>query len=135
VTRWVRHLGAVATLAVIGLATIPRDFQDHAHWSKVAWVPFLTGPVKLHDMVLNVVLYLPLGYLLPIRSARVRLISALVIGAALSMLLEWLQVWSHSRFPSATDFALNIVGSVLGAWLANRRDMRPATDAPLDARA
>jgi hypothetical protein len=30
-------------------------------------------------------------------------------------LLEFAQVWSHWRFPSATDLVMNVMGSIAGA--------------------
>ena len=51
--------------AVIILLVVPwASAQDHAHWTRVAWVPFVSPPVKAGDVVRNVLLYVPWGYLL-----------------------------------------------------------------------
>jgi hypothetical protein len=35
--------------------------------------------------------------------------------------MELAQVWSHDRFPSATDVVMNVAGCILGAHLVRRR--------------
>ena len=109
---------------VIGLVTLPWDLQNHAHWQKVAWVPFATGIVRPIDLVANATLYFPLGVVIPATSPWRKVALALLVALALSTLLELAQVWSHSRFPSATDVAMNVVGSVAGALVAARAARR-----------
>jgi len=109
-----------AALCVVIAVTFPWDLQDHPHWSKVAWLPFLTGIVRPHDLLINAALYLPIGFLLPARSRRGRVASAAGVALLVSGLLELTQVWSHVRFPSATDLAMNVFGSVAGAVVATR---------------
>lgn len=112
--RWAAP--AVAA-AVIVLATLPHDWQAHSHWARVAWVPFLTGLVRVPDMLGNAVLYMPFGAALQWRQGRHARWPALVAGAMLSMAMELIQVWSHDRFPSATDVVMNIVGCGFGATI------------------
>ena len=50
-------------LLLIAAATFPWDFQDHPHWYKVAWLPFVTGIVRPIDLLLNAALYFPIGFL------------------------------------------------------------------------
>jgi VanZ family protein len=106
---------------VIVAATIPwTDLVGHTHWQKVQWIPFRSPPVKLLDVVANVALYLPFGYLLARASAsRARIWHAAALAGALSLVLEWTQLYSHSRFPSVQDVVCNILGSSLGAWWAS----------------
>ena len=112
----------VLWLAVIILVTFSYDLvtMPHPHWRRVAWVPFATGIVRPGDMLLNVLLYVPFGVFFPRRNW-----SAVALGIpcafALSSLLELSQVWSHERFPSATDVAMNVSGAAVGLWLASRR--------------
>ena len=122
---WIRPLAALAFIIAV---TIPWDFQDHSHWNKVAWLPFVTGIVRPYDLLLNAALYLPLGYLVPARFRRRGLVAIGGTAFVISGLLELTQVWSHVRFPSATDSVMNVVGSVAGAALANWRAdaVRPA---------
>jgi glycopeptide antibiotics resistance protein len=120
--QWV---GPVLAAAVIVLATLPYDWQPHAHWARVAWLPFVTGLVRVRDMLVNTLLYMPFGAALQWRHDGHARWPALVAGALLSVSMELLQVWSHDRFPSATDVAMNIIGCGAGAtsvwWWRSRR--------------
>ena len=114
----------VATLVVIVAITFPWDLQDHPHWFKVAWLPFFTGIVRPRDLLANAALYFPIGFLLPARSRRGRVAWAAGVALLVSALLELAQVWSHVRFPSATDLVMNVLGSVVGA-MVSARDVPP----------
>jgi glycopeptide antibiotics resistance protein len=125
----VRYFRVSLSAALIMLGTFPWDLQDHAHWNRVAWLPFATGIVRPLDLLVNLLIYLPLGYTL--QAARGPGDLRARVGAtafALSLLLEISQVWSHVRFPSATDVVMNVVGAVAGAsmWLA--RAARPVRE-------
>lgn len=109
-------------LGVILRIVLPwNDLRDHTHWGKVAWIPFISPPVKLSDIVGNVLLYVPLGYLgsrLMARSA-----APVIMGLALALSLgtETLQLYSHRRFPSATDVTCNLSGCMAGIYFARPR--------------
>ncbi len=110
-----------ASVAVILLAVVPwTDFVSHSHWGKVQWVPFLSPPVTIQDIVGNVSLYLPFGYAYARQRTRQSGVLSRVAGfaAVLSLLTEWTQLYSHSRFPSVQDAACNVVGAMCGAWWA-----------------
>ena len=109
-----------ASLFVIAAVTFPWDLQDHPHWYKVAWWPFVTGIVRPHDLLINAALYFAVGFFMPVRSFRSRVVFAAGVAFALSGLLELAQVWSHVRFPSATDLVMNVMGSIAGAVAAGR---------------
>ena len=94
--------------------------QNHSHWSRVQWIPFVTPPIKLIDIVVNILLYMPFGYWFVRAGGRQRTGLAAVCAAALSLVTEWTQLYSHSRFPSLTDVTNNIIGSALGAWIAKQ---------------
>jgi VanZ family protein len=83
------------------------------------------------DLIANVLGYIPLGFLLALsflRRGHVRhfvshpnpaaLAVATFAGAALSLSMEMLQNYLPSRVSSNVDFALNVVGTLLGAALA-----------------
>ena len=109
--------------AVIVAATIPTtDFVGHTHWQKVQWIPFLSPPVKIVDVVVNIGLYLPFGYTLARASGpRFRVWGAIALAGALAVTLEWSQLYSHSRFPSLQDVLCDVSGALVGTWLATRR--------------
>ena len=115
-----RTAGVALSAGLVLLATLPRDLQDHPHWQKVAWLPFST-PVRPFDLLGNVLLYVPLGFALQAAASRDRRLVAMLAGGVLSIALEATQVWSHSRFPSATDVVMNVVGVAAGAAWAFRR--------------
>ena len=96
------------------------DVQNHSHWSRVQWIPFVTPPIKAVDIVVNIALYVPFGYWFVRWKGRRR--SALGVGCAavLSLVTEWTQLYSHSRFPSLTDVTCNIIGTIVGAWIAQQ---------------
>ena len=116
---WVSPVGALILVIAV---TFPWDLQGHPHWYKVAWVPFVTGILRAHDLLLNAALYFPLGFFLPIRPRLRRVVWATAVALLSSAILELAQVWSHVRFPSATDVVMNVVGSLAGAALGRRDD-------------
>ncbi len=111
--------------AVIVAATVPwTDFVGHTHWQKVQWVPFRSPPVRVIDVIVNILLYLPLGYTLLRASApRARVWHAVAVASVLSLAAEWSQLYSHSRFPSLQDVVCNVFGAWVGARLAIRRQV------------
>jgi glycopeptide antibiotics resistance protein len=99
------------------------DVTDHTHWMKVTWIPF-APPWRPFDIVANVMVFIPFGALW--RRARFGGVAgsqvlALTIGGLLSACAESAQLYSHSRFPSATDVTTNLIGIAVGWWLAWRR--------------
>jgi glycopeptide antibiotics resistance protein len=108
--------------AVIVLVVVPWGgaYQPHPHWTRVVWIPFSTPPpLTAWDVVVNLLLYVPFGYLF----ARVRpawtwpVVSAAVL---LSVATEFAQVYSHGRFPSITDVILNTAGAIAGLAVGRR---------------
>ena len=108
---WTSMVGAVVLVVA---ATVPHDWQSHSHWARVAWLPFLTGLVRPADLLVNALLYLPLGLALQARTARDTRWQAALVAALLSVAMECSQVWSHDRFPTATDTVMNVAGCLLG---------------------
>src|SRR5438093_1640216 len=112
--------------AVIAAATVPwTDFVGHTHWQKVQWIPFRSPPVRALDVVVNTLLYLPFGYtLMQASERRARVWHVMAVATALSVTVEWSQLYSHSRFPSVQDVLCNVCGAWIGARLAARRRPR-----------
>lgn len=111
-------------VGLILLIVIPwTDFQDHTHWSRVGWVPFVSRPRRLSDVVVNVLLYLPFGYWFVQQASAPsgRIWRAIAFAAVLSVGTEWSQLYSHSRFTSMTDLTCNLLGTWGGAWWGRRR--------------
>lgn len=91
------------------------------------WPKYWTG----FDLAANVVGYVPLGFLLALsfmRRGNVRYFAghpnlaaiavAVLVGAALSFLLEAIQSFLPSRVASNVDFGLNVAGTLVGAVTA-----------------
>lgn len=91
------------------------------------WV-FVTAPLPppywaWFDVNTNVVGYVPLGFLLALGGLRSgwrwwALPVAFLSGAALSLSMEFLQIFLPRRVPSNLDFVLNAAGALIGALLA-----------------
>ena len=117
------RIGFGVWAAAIVAATVPwHDFVGHTHWQKVQWIPFVSPPVRLVDIVVNLLLYAPLGYeFIRASASRSRRWHALTLAASLSLAIETSQLYSHSRFPSLQDVVCNVAGAWLGAIWAGRQ--------------
>ena len=110
--------------ALIVLIVLPwTSYVGHTHWARVAWIPFVSPPVPVGDIVRNVLLYLPWGYLYVRQSRKSRgaIFRALGYAMALSVATEATQLFSHGRFPSSTDVTCNVAGAWIGGRWARRR--------------
>ena len=116
-----------ATGAVV-LAVVPwGDFQGHTHWQKVGWIPFVSPPVRLSDILANVFLFIPFGAAVRVNTpgwGRRALVATTLAAATLSFCGEAAQLYSHARFPSATDLVCNTFGAFLGATLVRQNTPR-----------
>jgi glycopeptide antibiotics resistance protein len=110
-----------AWILLICVAVVPwTDLQNHSHWARVQWIPFVTPPIKLVDIVINVALYVPFGYWFVRWAGRRRAGLAVISAGVLSLVTEWTQLYSHSRFPSLTDVTCNVIGALIGVWFAQQ---------------
>jgi VanZ family protein len=100
-----------------------------AHWryQGVATFAFWTAPLPRYwtrfDIGVNVIGYLPLGFLFAWALLRRRtvvwaVLVATALSAAMSVCMETMQTFLPSRVPSNLDAALNTCGGLLGALLA-----------------
>jgi VanZ family protein len=81
-----------------------------------------SGKTKISraDALTNLLVYLPLGWLLAARYPRLGTLLAALLGCGLSFAIECLQAFVPGRVPSVLDWGLNTAGSLLGAALASR---------------
>jgi VanZ family protein len=79
----------------------------------------VSPPVRVVDILLNFLLYVPLGYWSS-RDSTEPFAAGRVVGyaALLSVLTEATQLFSHVRFPSVADVLCNLAGAWCGAILA-----------------
>lgn len=81
----------------------------------------LTEVFSLRDAVLNVVLFLPLGFVYQLsrpQRERAHALGAFAAGLVLSGLIETAQVFAPERYPSLSDLLTNALGAALGAMFA-----------------
>ena len=120
-------------IALIVAIVVPwGDFQGHTHWGKVRWIPLVSPPIKVTDVVGNVLLYMPLGYgYVRLFRSRSAIWPGMLLAAALSVATEATQLYSHWRFPSATDVAANLLGTLGGLYFARLRVRHVAGEVPV----
>lgn len=111
--------GLIVSLAAALAADYPwGDWVGHTHWARVGWIPFYSWPVSFKDILQNVILFFPAGCFARLAFGRRARIRAPLLAFPVSLLGEWTQLYSHNRFPSATDLVCNIIGSLVGVWSA-----------------
>ena len=111
----------IAALAVIVLVAFPfGSFVGHAHWDRVGWLPFVSPPITALDIIGNVLLGGPAGLAIATQLGGSILLTAALV-APVALLCEAAQVYSHGRFPNATDLVCNVGGAMLATrWFARR---------------
>ncbi len=121
--RICRNLWFLWIAVIIGLTTLPwSNYSGHPHWDKIVWIPFVGGELVWWEILGNVALFVPFGFLLAFwlgrySSLRVCLL-AIGLAGLLSGTVEYFQVFCHERFPSANDFCANLAGAVVGMRVA-----------------
>ena len=71
----------------------------------------------MNDVLLNVLLFMPLGAALGV--LRVRAVGAAAMGFFLSTTIELLQYGIPGREPSARDVLTNTIGTIMGALISS----------------
>lgn len=106
-------------VGVIGLVTLSPFRPAPPDVLRVSWL------VDWTDVVANVAFFLPIGFLYPLvwhGVVRSPIWSACLLGALLSLTVEFAQLWLPGRYPSGVDLATNSAGAALGAMLQVRLD-------------
>jgi len=113
---WLPVALAVAAICIATLRPIP---QQAAESAATPWSCIVCGELGAVDVILNVLLFVPLGAALAHAGSSWR--RALLLGSALSLSVELLQATIvFGRDASVGDFLTNSLGTVLGALLARR---------------
>ncbi|HQR83571.1 MAG: hypothetical protein B7Z19_02380 [Polynucleobacter sp. 32-46-5] len=119
-----RAISLSYALLIIYVSLTPFDFNVHNGIAGWAW---LNAPlprfITLFDVSVNILAYIPLGFLLvfacyPRWRNFVALGVALGCSALLAFSVESLQTWLPTRIPSQMDWWANVLGGLLGALLA-----------------
>lgn len=101
---YVAVITAIITLAPFRFAAVPQ------HGLTELWTPF--------DIVMNVVMFVPLGFLYQLTrkdGTAAPLWQALLLGVLISGAIETAQLFEAERFTSLVDLATNAAGALMGA--------------------
>jgi VanZ family protein len=119
-----RAISLAYALLIVYVSLNPFDFNLQNGIAAWAW---LSAPlprfITLFDVLVNILAYIPLGFLLvfaayPRWRNFAALGLALGISATLAFAVESLQTWLPTRIPSQMDWWANVLGSLLGGLLA-----------------
>jgi glycopeptide antibiotics resistance protein len=81
-------------------------------WDRVHRIPFTDPADRPRDFLANIALFVPFGFSYGRRGP---VWKAVAIAAAVSLAAEATQLFSTTRFPSATDITAALAGAALGA--------------------
>ena len=121
---WRIMLGIWLTSVLMVISLPWSKFDARPHWKNVQWVPFehfSLHPTVLTETILNVIAFIPVGYLAArslAQSHQRPVLGALALGACSSVSIELYQLFCQDRVPSTTDLLLNVGGTAIGVWLA-----------------
>ena len=141
--RNARIISVIYILAIIYLAFISREPMPIHHYSIN---PFgaarrglefggglisglLHGTVKitnwaeLKNIILNILLFIPFGYLLPSLFTRLRCWQVILLGLAFSLCIELLQLITKLGFADVDDLINNTLGAAIG-WLCYKLTLK-----------
>lgn len=115
-------------VALITYASLyPWSFHYHPLTANPIWLLAHSWPARLErslvrDVILNVLVYIPLGAAAFLAIARRHRVAAsicfsILLGFLLSTSIELIQIFEPTRFSSALDVATNTLGACVGACL------------------
>jgi glycopeptide antibiotics resistance protein len=111
---------------VVGLSLPSFGFTPHPQWHRVHIIPFTDPEDKPRDELVNIAMFIPLGYLFARRRKMPRaLLGAMAAAAIVSAAAESTQLFSMRRNPSGTDFTMAVVGAALGSVVGYSRKQAP----------
>ena len=121
---WRIMLGIWLTSVLIVISLPWSKFDAKPHWKNVQWIPFehfSLHPIILTETVLNILAFIPVGYLAArslAQSHQQAVLGALALGACSSVSIELYQLFCQDRVPSTSDVLMNVGGTAIGVWLA-----------------
>jgi len=121
-------LGLVVAAIVLAPFTFSPDLLPTARWEPLA----ATDP---RDLTLNVVLFLPLGFLIErVQGGRWTVIGITALGLLTSLTVETLQLMLPGRYSAVTDILANGLGAGVGALVSLHVRRRIGTGGVLASR-
>ena len=128
------RLGQALFLYMVGVILIITLLPFQFSWPSRWRVMFTGGAV---DIIANVLLFVPLGFLFRLarrNDARHSALAVLGVGAAGSMAIEVAQLFEAERYSSVLDVATNAIGACAGAMLLDRLSAKLRVDGALIGR-
>ena len=87
-----------------------------------AW--FMSGAAPITGIILNILLYYPLGYLLPILFPKLKTKHVILIGCLCSIATEAIQYLLKMGWCETDDVIHNTLGTAIGVWVFLWRSKR-----------
>ncbi|GEM_PF-1581935 len=127
-----RLLWACFSAFIVYGTTFPFRFNIGWHTflaatSRINWLPLGGGQgnPNVSDIIQNVLLFMPFGFLgyfsIVYKSSLLKKAAVVVMGASLSVSVEFLQIFSVTRYPALSDVEFNTLGTAVGlaaaVWL------------------
>lgn len=108
-------------LVILLCTTILRAYnayQGHNFDPFWSYKEILAGNTELiADNLLNLVVFMPLGFLLGLAFERISVIRVLIIGLVLSITVECIQLLFNRGFAEFDDVLHNVIGCIIGFGL------------------
>ncbi|MBR1740512.1 MAG: VanZ family protein [Lachnospiraceae bacterium] len=110
----------MAVFSVVGIPTIYEMKVDFT-FNLIPLIDIFNSPsAYIRNTILNIILFMPLGFLLPVIWKDYRSIKKTVLmGLAISVLIELLQIFSY-RLTDVDDLITNTLGTFLGYYCGKR---------------
>ena len=102
-----------AMYIVVGLPSITYFRFDVS----LNWIPFWGMMADIQNSILNVILFVPFGFFLPLLWKRFRSFKATVLlGLGTTLFIETVQIFTF-RATDINDIITNMAGTIIGYWL------------------
>ena len=118
---WILYAGFIVYGALIPFSLVTDLASIRINISQVSWVPFIDADgsrASIPDIVQNILLFLPFGFLGVFTVSNRRIGLVIFTGMALSASVECLQLFTTDRITSLTDLTTNTLGTAVGVFLA-----------------
>lgn len=87
-------------------------------FDRVYFIPFSSSPDSMMPYVLNVIMTIPLGFLLPLIWKQLRTMKKIaLIGFLLSLSIELSQLLTQTRNTTVDDLITNTLGAIIGYFI------------------
>lgn len=119
-TTFSRVVGSGVTLELRPFMSIVRLFHEPIESGSeavgfFAW--FMNGATPIAGLILNILLYYPLGYIFPTLFPKLKLKCVILIGCLCSVATEVTQYLFRMGWCETDDIIFNTLGTAIGAWV------------------